>query len=106
MAWKREMTDTHIPPQDSLFVDDGPTRTRKKRPSRKKTNDLDGATWLSNSISVWNDIRKTREERSLGHPAMFPTMLVERLIESFTSKREHTVLDPFMGSGSTVVVLT
>lgn len=71
--------------------------------NRKRANDLDGAAWTRNSISIWSDIRKTKEEADLGHPAIFPAQLVTRLIESFTRKDERIVLDPFSGSGSTVV---
>jgi DNA modification methylase len=73
------------------------------RPERRHCNGLDGRRWLQNSISVWNDIRKTPEEARLGHPAMFPGMLVERLIETFLPPGGDVVLDPFCGSGSTVV---
>lgn len=71
--------------------------------NRKRANDLDGAAWTRNSISIWSDIRKSKEESELGHPAIFPSQLVTRLIESFTRSDEHIVLDPFCGSGSTVV---
>jgi DNA modification methylase len=75
------------------------SRTR----SRKRANDLDGKVWQRNSISIWSDIEKTPEERGLHHPAMFPSMLVERLASCFTRSEERVVLDPFMGSGSTLV---
>ena len=66
-------------------------------------NELDGKRWIQNSISVWSDIRKTTEEGRLKHPAMFPGMLVERLIASFLRPEASVILDPFCGSGSTVV---
>jgi DNA modification methylase len=71
--------------------------------SRRHCNELGGKRWLQNSISVWSDIRKTAEEARLKHPAMFPGMLVERLIETFLPPEGTTVLDPFAGSGGTVV---
>jgi len=52
---------------------------------------------------VWSDIRKTADELKLGHPAMFPEMLVQRLLSCFTRSDERVVLDPFMGSGSTII---
>lgn len=70
--------------------------------SRRHCNELGGKRWLQNSISVWSDIRKTADEARLKHPAMFPGMLVERLVETFLSPEGTTVLDPFAGSGSTV----
>jgi len=70
---------------------------------RKRANDLDGKEWQRNSISIWSDIEKTPEERGLRHPAMFPSMLVERLASCFMRSEDRVVLDPFMGSGSTLV---
>ncbi len=74
-----------------------------RRPAAR-CNDLDGKRWLQNSISVWSDLRKTAEEQRLKHPAQFPITLAERLIESFLpAAGEYCVLDPFCGSGSTLV---
>jgi DNA modification methylase len=74
---------------------------RKMEPRR--CNSLDGKRWLQNSISVWDDIRKSPEEQRLKHPAMFPVALAARLIESFLPSGPQTVLDPFAGIGSTLV---
>jgi len=83
---------------------DGTTAEKKTAPrQRRHCNGLDGKRWLQNSISVWNDVRKTTDETRLGHPAMFPGMLVERLIETFLPPQADVVLDPFAGSGSTVL---
>ena len=80
------------------------TTTRKgTRKPVAHCNELDGKRWLQNSISVWSDLRKTPEENRLKHPAMFPGMLVERLIESFLRPEASVILDPFCGSGSTIV---
>jgi DNA modification methylase len=70
---------------------------------RRRCNSLDGRRWLQNSISVWGDIRKSPEELRLKHPAMFPMALAARLIESFLPAGLHVVLDPFAGTGSTLV---
>ena len=70
---------------------------------RRHANDLDGRTWTRHSISVWSDLRKTREEAALKHPAMFPQSLAARLLECFTSKDDGCILDPFCGSGSTIL---
>lgn len=69
----------------------------------EKLNELNGATWLQYSFSIWRDIQKNQEERKLKHPAMFPTKLVERLIEIYTNKPNQLILDPFMGSGSVLI---
>lgn len=71
--------------------------------AKRRANDLNGSDWARYSISVWSDIRKTPDERRLKHPAMFPEMLVKRVISCFTTSQDLRVLDPFMGSGSTLV---
>lgn len=69
----------------------------------ERLNKLAGKEWLQHSFSIWKDIQKNKEEWSLKHPAMFPIMLVERLINIFTNSEKQVVLDPFMGSGSTLI---
>lgn len=76
--------------------------TGQKREQESGGNRLDGRTWLRYSISVWDDLVKTAEERALKHPAMFPSALIDRLLEIFCPPG-GVVLDPFMGSGSSVV---
>jgi len=53
--------------------------------------------WLK---STWEDIKG--ESTRKGHPAPFPSMLAERLIKLFSFAGD-TILDPFMGTGSTSV---
>lgn len=53
--------------------------------------------WLR---SFWTDIRG--ESTRNGHPAPFPTELAERLIRMFSFAGD-TVLDPFVGTGSTCI---
>jgi DNA modification methylase len=72
---------------------------------RNKLNDLTAKEWMSESVSVWT-------QRGLGaqhehaqierqHPAPFSFQDVSRLIAMFT-KSGMTVLDPFVGVGSTL----
>lgn len=68
----------------------------------ERANDLNGKEWLKNSFSLWRDIEKNKDEKKLKHPAMFPSQLTSRLINIFTKKNE-IILDPFMGSGSTIL---
>ena len=75
----------------------------KKKGARKHANELDGKTWLRYSVSVWGDIRKTKEEAELKHPAMFPIALAHRLIACFTPPEGSLILDPFAGVGSTLL---
>lgn len=48
--------------------------------------------------SIWTDVRGASTR--LGHPAPYPTVLAERLIRMFSFAGD-TVLDPFVGTGST-----
>lgn len=75
----------------------------KNNNSEKKfVTELDGKTWTKYSISIWDDLKKTKEERELKHPAMFPVELPKRFIRIYTKKGD-VVLDPFLGTGSTVI---
>ena len=85
-----------------LFPQSEKLRTRAV-PAPSRANDLGGKEWTKYSISVWNDLRKTPEELKLGHPAMFPGSLVDRILRCFTKDSEKVVLDPFLGSGATLV---
>ena len=70
---------------------------------QNRANELSGKEWLQFSFSIWRDIEKTNDERKLKHPAMFPTQLTSRLISIFTKNKGEIVLDPFLGSGSTLL---
>lgn len=85
------------------WEEDAVTERARRAKVHKRANKLDGKTWLRYSISIWNDIRKTAEEEVLGHPAIFPTQLVTRLIKCFTTDEDKVIFDPFVGVGSTVV---
>jgi modification methylase len=56
--------------------------------------------FMSATTSVWNI--PPESARRVKHPAPFPVALVERLIHLYTFEGD-TVLDPFMGSGTTDV---
>ena len=68
-----------------------------------RMNNLTGKEWLTYSFSILKDIRKSKEEISLKHPALFPSQLVERFIKIFTREDGEIILDPFLGVGSTLV---
>ena len=77
---------------------------RREVAPERRANQLSGKDWLKNSVSVWSDLFKSSEERALKHPASFPEMLVSRLLSSFIPgvRTNVVILDPFMGSGSTL----
>ncbi len=66
-------------------------------------NCLSAKEWMKAQLGVWqfNYNGKDIRDKTL-HPATFPISLARRVIELFTHKGE-LVLDPFVGSGTTLV---
>jgi DNA modification methylase len=56
--------------------------------------------FLASTLDVWH--LPSESARRVGHPAPFPVELPEQLVELYTYV-DDLVLDPFMGSGSTLV---
>lgn len=69
--------------------------------SAQRANSLNGSDWLKNSFSIWRDFRK--DLGATEHPAPFPLALATRLIECYASDPCGVVLDPFAGSGTTLI---
>jgi DNA modification methylase len=74
---------------------------RARRPS-KRLNDLDSKSWLKFQKSWFIHNPPPRETDVLRHPAKFPESLAREFIEFFT-RRGQTVLDPMVGTGSTIL---
>jgi len=59
--------------------------------------------WLKSQLGVWQFFYESRDIRDKNlHPATFPISLSKKIIELFTHQGE-LVLDPFVGSGTTLV---
>ena len=59
--------------------------------------------WLKSQLGVWQFNYEARDIRDKNiHPATFPISLARKIIELFTHEGE-LVLDPFVGSGTTLV---
>jgi len=65
-------------------------------------NGLTPTEWASLSKNVWNDVSSPRNQFQLEHGAVYPVKLAERLIKMY-SKEGDTVLDPFLGIGTTLI---
>lgn len=66
-------------------------------------NCLTAKEWLKSQLGVWQFNYEARDVRDKKiHPATFPISLSKRVIELFTHVGE-IVLDPFVGSGTTLV---
>src|SRR3990172_11900735 len=73
-----------------------------KKTFRNRLNDLDPKTWFKFQKSWFIHNPPPRKKDVLTHPAKYPETLVQEFIEFFT-KKGQTVLDPMLGTGSTVV---
>ncbi len=71
-----------------------------KRQSDGRSATISRDEFLEYTKSIWKF--PTASARRVGHPAPFPVELPYRLIQLYTFTGE-TVLDPFMGSGSTAL---
>ena len=65
-------------------------------------NDLSNKEWIKFQKSWFILNPRPREEKVLLHPAKFPEELVQQFIEFFT-KSGQVVLDPMVGTGSTLL---
>jgi DNA modification methylase len=66
-------------------------------------NCLTAKEWMKSQIGVWQFTYEGRDIRDKElHPATFPISMARRVIELFTHRGE-LVLDPFVGSGTTLV---
>lgn len=66
-------------------------------------NCLTAKDWLKCQLGVWQFTYEKRDIRDKElHPATFPISLAKKVIELFTHQGE-LVLDPFVGSGTTLV---
>ena len=71
-----------------------------KKTSGSRQSDITREEFISWTNGVWTF--RGESKRKIGHPAPFPVELPKRCIKLFSFVGD-VVLDPFMGSGTTVV---
>lgn len=103
--------DTNIAIDIDKKVTDKKKSNKKMNINYKRTCDcspthincIQPKDWLKSQIGVWQFYYETRDIRDKNlHPATFPISLSKKIIELFTHEGE-LVLDPFVGSGTTLV---
>ena len=72
-----------------------------KRPFRNRLNDLTPKQWLKFQKSWFIHSPPPRRREVKQHPAKFPETMAQEFVEFFT-KRGQVVLDPMVGTGSTL----
>lgn len=75
---------------------------RGKFNTNNKLNDLTGKEWLKFTKSWFIHRPPRRKDDEVLHPAKYPESLVEEFISFFTKKNDW-VIDPFMGTASTLI---
>ena len=96
----------HPPTQPKLWQEAEPDapKQKKKRANTGDLNDLTGTEWIKATKSwfVCDSRRYHRNKDTELHPARYPEEMAAQFLEFFT-KRGGWVLDPFCGSGATLV---
>jgi len=67
-----------------------------------RLNELSGTEWIKFTKSWFVHRPEPRGDQKIRHPASFPESLVREFVLFFT-KRDQLVMDPFLGTGSTLV---
>src|SRR2546426_11434957 len=67
-----------------------------------KINELSGTEWIKFTKSWFVHRPEPRGDQKIRHPASFPESLVREFVLFFT-KKGQLVVDPFLGTGSTLV---
>lgn len=73
-----------------------------KYDKRNKLNDLTGKEWIKLTNSFWLSEKCKEDKEAMNHPAPFLIKDIMKLISMFT-KKGMIVLDPFAGSGTTLI---
>jgi DNA modification methylase len=87
----------------TLVESNGSKEERRRRArQRNKLNELSGTDWIKFTKSWFVHRPERRGDLKVRHPASFPESLVRDFILFFTRKRQ-VIVDPFLGTGSTLV---
>src|SRR5438046_1421464 len=74
----------------------------RPQPRENRLNDLSGKEWIKFTKSWFVHRPEPRGDQKIRHPASFPESLVREFVLFFT-KKAQIVVDPFLGTGSTLV---
>ena len=96
-SWKSPSSPSFPTPFEHILVF---SKMDKKLQYKGKT-DLTRDEFINWSLALWK-FAPEKQQKKIGHPAMFPEELSRRCIKLF-SYINATVLDPFVGAGTTAV---
>ena len=94
-------SDDYVFNLDSIRIP--PKYPLKRHFKGPKKGEISGNPLGKNPSDVWDipNVKSNHVEKT-DHPCQFPVGLVERLVLALTNE-EHTVLDPYVGVGSTAI---
>ena len=75
---------------------------KSKVDKRNKLNNLNGKDWIKSTKSYWISEKCVDDKIALKHPAPFMVKDIIKLVSFFTKKKQ-IVLDPFNGTGTTLL---
>ena len=101
-----KLKEVDEPPKPESLLDEAePNKSSGRAKPVNQLNDLTAKEWIPETVSVWvqRGLGKNHEHAEIEkqHPAPFSYQDISRLIRFFTKSGE-TVLDPFVGVGSTL----
>jgi site-specific DNA-methyltransferase (adenine-specific) len=96
-SWKSASAPYVIAPVELIIVF---YKKKWKKTSGSLESTIDKKHFMDWTNGLWSFNGESKKK--IGHPAPFPVQLPERCIQLFSYKYD-TVLDPFLGSGSTLV---
>ena len=75
---------------------------KQKEQRNQSFNGMSASEWAKHSRSVWKDLPPLTEDPRLKKMIVLPVDLIDRIVNIY-SKEDDKVLDPFMGSGTTII---
>ena len=96
-SWKSASAPYVIAPVEAIVV---LYKKRWKKTSGSRKSTIDKENFIKWTNGVWTFTGESKKK--IGHPAPFPVELPERCIQLFSFERD-IVLDPFLGSGTTLI---
>lgn len=102
MQAKAELAEEKIEVPLSSVINASTMLSRRNVTDEKRLNLLEAKDWMVFTKSWFTHNPPPRDEKEELHPAKFPESLIKNFMEFFTQPTE-IVLDPFLGTGSTLV---
>lgn len=95
-SWMSASAPYVIAPVEAILV----MYKRRWKKTRKGKSDITRDEFIEWTNGVWNFSGESKKK--VGHPAPFPVELPKRCIKLFSFSRD-VILDPFLGSGTTLI---